>query len=104
MKKGYLFLLFFLMVVAGLFFGFKTFAKNGTETKPVGQQLVSKITQNVVITPSPSIAPSIAKPKTFAIPALNVSAAVEEVGMDKEGRMDIPKTWQDVAWYNLGYK
>src|SRR6266849_8717779 len=43
-------------------------------------------------------------PKTISIPQINVSANIESVGMDKQGRMDIPQKADNVAWYNLGYK
>lgn len=47
----------------------------------------------------------VAEPITFSIPKLNVSnVTVESVGLDKEGKMDIPKADQNVAWYNLGAK
>lgn len=44
------------------------------------------------------------EPQTLVIPKLNVNASVESVGMDSEGKMDIPKNVDNVAWYNLGYK
>jgi LPXTG-site transpeptidase (sortase) family protein len=46
----------------------------------------------------------ISSPMTLSIPALGVNASIESVGMDSQGRMDVPKNPADVAWYNLGYK
>lgn len=46
----------------------------------------------------------IAEPQTLEIPGINVSALVESVGQDSEGKMDVPKGVFNVAWYNLGYK
>ncbi len=43
-------------------------------------------------------------PQTLRIPKINVQATVESVGLDTQGRMDIPRKVEDVAWYNLGYK
>lgn len=33
---------------------------------------------------------------------VKVDAAVEYVGKTPEGAMDVPKKWEDVAWYQLG--
>ncbi|ACZ41485.1 peptidase C60 sortase A and B [Thermobaculum terrenum ATCC BAA-798] len=33
---------------------------------------------------------------------LDVDAAVEYVGLTPDGAMDVPKKWEDVAWYRLG--
>jgi sortase A len=43
------------------------------------------------------------QPKRLHIPKLGISAAVEYVGMDEKGRMDVPKNDDNVAWYELGY-
>lgn len=43
-------------------------------------------------------------PITLRIPKFGISAMVESVGMDKKGRMDVPKKDENVAWYNLGFK
>lgn len=43
-------------------------------------------------------------PKTIKIPKIGVSAPVEYVGLDGAGRMDVPKQWNSVAWYKLGFK
>lgn len=41
-------------------------------------------------------------PVTLAIPTLGVRAAVEEVGQDSDGRMDVPKNIFDTGWYKYG--
>lgn len=46
----------------------------------------------------------IGTPITLAIQKLGVTAHVESVGMDSKGRMDIPQNFNNVAWYNLGFK
>lgn len=45
-----------------------------------------------------------AVPVHITIPAINVDTAVGSVGMDSQGRMDVPKTSDDTAWYDLGFK
>jgi sortase (surface protein transpeptidase) len=52
--------------------------------------------------PSPSPPPP-ALPATLQIPLLNVAAAVEHVGENSEGDMDVPKDANNVAWYQYGY-
>lgn len=36
------------------------------------------------------------------IPAINVDASIESVGLTSEGNMAVPQVPSDVAWYNLG--
>jgi sortase A len=43
-------------------------------------------------------------PVTVKIPKINVNTAVESVGNDKEGRMDVPKNANNTAWYSPGYR
>ncbi|MCL5784228.1 MAG: sortase [Patescibacteria group bacterium] len=45
-----------------------------------------------------------AEPQTLSIPKLGVNAAVESVGQDRSGRMDVPTGVDNVGWYSLGYK
>lgn len=33
---------------------------------------------------------------------VKINAAVEHVGLTPDGAMDVPKKWEDVAWYNGG--
>ena len=42
-------------------------------------------------------------PTTIEIPKIQVQASIEKVGNDSEGNMDVPKNFNDVAWYQLGY-
>ncbi len=41
-------------------------------------------------------------PMRLRIPAINVDAAVESLGLTSQGDMDTPKGPDDVAWFNLG--
>lgn len=43
-------------------------------------------------------------PVRLIIPRLGVDAAVEQVGLDSRGRMDVPKDVYNVGWYNQGFK
>jgi len=55
---------------------------------------------------SPGLSPSpfqiSLQPVALSIPRLNVSTQVEWVGQDAEGRMDVPKLDENVAWYERG--
>jgi sortase A len=41
-------------------------------------------------------------PQVLQIPHINVQAAVEPVGLDQDRRMDVPKAYQNVAWFRFG--
>ena len=43
-------------------------------------------------------------PRRLRIPDIGVNAAVEAVGVDSQGRMDVPRNIWNVAWYKLGVK
>lgn len=51
-----------------------------------------------------SQAAGLASPRRLTIPKLRISSEVEELGLDKKGNMDVPKNFQDVGWYKLGYR
>ncbi|HEU0168915.1 MAG TPA: class F sortase [Chloroflexota bacterium] len=79
------------------------------------------VAASAVVSAAPSVAPSVAPaaspsvaPKPFVhtvgvpvelmIPSIKVDAQVEQVGEDAAGAMDVPKEWNDVGWFNLGYR
>lgn len=41
-------------------------------------------------------------PVNLKIPAINVDAAIESVGITSKGEMDVPKSPANAAWYNRG--
>lgn len=41
-------------------------------------------------------------PIRLKIPKINVDAALEYVGLTSDGAMDVPKSQDDAAWFNLG--
>lgn len=43
-------------------------------------------------------------PVRLKIPKINVNAAVEYVGLNPDGAMDVPKDRVNVAWFNLGQR
>lgn len=43
-------------------------------------------------------------PTQLIIPKIAVDTAIESVGMDAKGNMDVPQNADNAAWYNLGYK
>ena len=45
---------------------------------------------------------SVGLPIRLKIPKIKVDAAIEYVGLNSKGEMDIPKTPRNTAWYNLG--
>jgi len=47
-----------------------------------------------------NIAPGI--PTTLIIPALSIHQPIEQVGFDKEKRMDVPKNVYNAGWYMFG--
>jgi sortase (surface protein transpeptidase) len=49
--------------------------------------------------PTPTPLPGITRLK---IPAINVDAVIEYVGLTSDGAMDVPKKYEDVAWFDLG--
>lgn len=57
-------------------------------------------------TREPTPASVAAKPVRLRIntPEVKVDAAVEHVGKTPEGAMDVPKEWENVAWFEPGYE
>ena len=54
------------------------------------------------VLPAPAVRPP--APVELIIPAIKVDAQVEQVGQDPTGAMDVPKKWEDVGWYKLGFR
>ncbi|MCA1668613.1 MAG: class F sortase [Thermomicrobia bacterium] len=49
-----------------------------------------------------SVQPQVGLPSRLKIPAIHVDAAVEDVGKTPDGAMDVPKDFNNTAWYELG--
>lgn len=56
------------------------------------------------LTPTPAQAPLIGVPERLSIPKLGINVFVEQVGLDSQHRMDVPKNTDNAGWYDLGYK
>jgi len=70
------------------------------------------IAPTATVAPTPTIAPTVAptvgaapragQPVRIQIPSIKVDAAIEYVGLTSEGNMDIPKNYDNTAWYAPG--
>ncbi len=49
-----------------------------------------------------TIKPSIGNPSRLIIPAINVTAIVQDLGVTEDGAMDIPSNVSDVGWFQYG--
>jgi LPXTG-site transpeptidase (sortase) family protein len=73
-------------------------ANSGIESVPAPQKPNEEVsTPTVTVTAIPS-----GNPATILIPALDVVAKVELVGLDEQKRMDVPKDYNNVGWYMHG--
>ena len=52
--------------------------------------------------PTETPVPRVGLPVRLKIPAIGVDAAVEYVGLTPDGAMDVPKDYDNTAWYQLG--
>lgn len=52
--------------------------------------------------PTPTPVPRAGLPVRVKIPKIKVDAAVEYVGLAADGAMDVPKDYDNTAWYQLG--
>lgn len=99
MKKGIGAIVLFFAGIVGVFLGV---VSHNQKQNP---SLAITLQTTPTTAPSPtSLPPSIGIPISFTIPSLHVTTAIESVGMDNQGRMDVPKNVTDVAWYDLGYR
>jgi sortase (surface protein transpeptidase) len=97
-----LFLLITLGIITGAFFSHSLSANENYSSKQVlSAQTVSE-KKTVSQIPSASVSPGI--PETISIPKINVHTKIESVGMDSQGRMDVPKDPFDTGWFSPGYK
>ena len=71
-------------------------------------QISARNTPQPPLTPTPSprlpVSNSFNIPTHFSVPKLDISTNIEAVGLDNTGGMAIPKDYQSVGWYRLGYK
>ena len=54
------------------------------------------------LAPTPTPLPSAGRPLRVLIPRLKINTRVENVGLDRDGAMDVPKRYDTVGWFQLG--
>ncbi|OGN01633.1 MAG: hypothetical protein A3I26_03415 [Candidatus Yanofskybacteria bacterium RIFCSPLOWO2_02_FULL_43_10] len=59
------------------------------------------ITENVVVLQTQEQT-SVGLPLRLKIPVINIDSAVEYVGLDFDGAMDVPKSQDNVGWFEIG--
>ena len=69
---------------------------------PLAQQSVPATTLTPLTLPTPRPVEQAPPPVRLRIPSLEIDTAVQWVGVDAEGRMDVPSNYTDVAWYERG--
>lgn len=100
MKKFGIVILLFILIGVGVFAGSQVFEMLGQRGNlPAIPQVP---TLQVGEQEQHQIAPAI--PQSLRISKINVETVIEHVGMDAQGRMDVPKDADNVAWYSLRYK
>jgi LPXTG-site transpeptidase (sortase) family protein len=67
--------------------------------EPTPAANLAKPAATAAATPAPGLLPA-----ELVIPSIRVDAPVEHVGTTADGAMDVPKQWNDVAWFDQGYK
>lgn len=100
-----LYLLVLLVVIGIGVWGGRVILSNRQNVQIPGK--VQQVVSSTAVTQSstPQASTGIAKPKSLSIPKLGLTdVVVEEVGMDAQGRMDVPGKVNDVGWYDLGFK
>jgi sortase (surface protein transpeptidase) len=93
-------ILFIIVFIATLFIGKGIMAVSSIDSSVVNPSLtdqpISNQQQNLVVVRK--------TPVRLIIPSLKIVTMSESVGMDQQGRMDVPKDVVNVAWYQLGVK
>ncbi|OGK44245.1 hypothetical protein A3B40_03705 [Candidatus Roizmanbacteria bacterium RIFCSPLOWO2_01_FULL_37_16] len=93
--------LFLLFILAGLLiFARSDLAMEGTTTDRA--QNAPAVTTTPTETPTPT--PTVAPPASLSVPKIDVSAPIEPVGTDENGKMQLPQDISVVGWYEPGVK
>jgi hypothetical protein len=72
----------------------------GAESLSTQRQVLDRPTAQVPDYPTPLV--TAGQPTSLAIPAIGVNAAVEQVGVNAQGNMDVPRNPNNTAWYAPG--
>ncbi len=88
-----------LIIIIGISVGIGAgaYLSNSDKQLVLSAQINKEQTANSIKKSQPSI------PQKVQIPSINVDTNIEEVGNDKEGRMDVPKDADNTAWYKPGF-
>src|SRR5437764_1044364 len=97
MKKG-------LFLLSLIFFIFLGIGSGKLFTNSVIQKVLPLASPTSTSVLGPIISQVFYPPKNLKIPKIGIIANSESVGLDSQGRMDVPKKAEDVGWYNLGFK
>lgn len=95
-----LYTILFIVYVLTVAFTLKYMDEN-THTEAVNPE-DAKVIVPAVLESVPTVAPTVGVPVRLTIPKINVSAAIDSVGVTGDGTMDIKQNPSDVAWYKLG--
>jgi LPXTG-site transpeptidase (sortase) family protein len=91
-KKILLLILISFAILMNIFLYHNPLKKNSVPTE--NTRIIPPVTERKNIT--------VGLPLKLLIPSLNINAAVEYVGQDESGTMEIPKSTTTVGWFNLG--
>ncbi len=94
----------FLLIPIALISAFLAFRVVLAQFSPSSIPKTAQVTQIQTPLPTPSPEVVFSNPGQLTIPKINVSATVEEVGLDSEKKMDVPKLNENVGWYMYGAK
>lgn len=92
--------IFLLLILAGLLIFAQT--DSALEEKSINSDPAPTITSTPTVTPTPT--PTIARPASVSIPKIEITAPIEPVGTDENGKMLLPQDIKVVGWYSKGFK
>jgi sortase (surface protein transpeptidase) len=105
MKRFSTIIILLVIIIAGIIAG--TLLVSSTRKNPQVVQETKQVLSEKTAIPLPTQPPSRqtpGAPVSVSIPAIEIQADIEQVGLDSQGNMDVPRTHYTVAWYSLGYK
>ncbi len=98
MKKIFLFFCLILIIGFGVWAGLRLTDQNQTQVASV------QITDEPQISPVGETEATLGIPNRIRISELDLDVPIEQVGKDSQGRMDVPKDWNNTGWYMYGPK
>jgi sortase A len=92
-----------ILVVLGVFLAWNKQPQSAAFLSPVKQNEIIPV-KGVQDSEVDIRTASFDQPRILRVSSLNIEATIESVGLDEKRSMDVPKAWENVAWYNLGYR